>query len=108
MPASENELYKVIGELVRTARERAGWTQNDLARLAGLTRTSITNLESGNQKLRVHTLFNIAQALGVSPETLLPLPNKRTADEIGIKLDDKDLNKTELEWVKRILDDTQK
>lgn len=105
---NEPELYSKIGELVRMAREKAGWTQADLAKLSGLTRTSITNLEAGNQRIRVHTLLNIAQALGVPPGALLPpsVNEKRAVKtNVDAHLKDVDLTKTEQDWIKRILKD---
>jgi transcriptional regulator with XRE-family HTH domain len=36
-----------------------------------LTRTSIVSIEAGRQKLLVHNLFKIAEALGVRPTELL-------------------------------------
>jgi transcriptional regulator with XRE-family HTH domain len=104
---NEPELYRKIGELVRIAREKAGWTQADLAKLSGLTRTSITNLEAGNQRIRVHTLLNIAQALGMPPSTLLPLPINEKVEaktNVDAHLKDVDLTKTEQDWIKRVLE----
>jgi len=47
-------------------------TQDGLAKLVGLTRTSITNLEQGRQKCLLHTLSEIAAALQVEPAALIP------------------------------------
>ena len=46
-------------------------TQSELATVIGLTRTSVTNIEKGRQKLLVHSLFEIAAALGISPVKLI-------------------------------------
>lgn len=63
-----------LGKRIRTARESTTprLTQNALARRAGLARTSITNIETGNQQPTLHALWRIADALGVSPCELLP------------------------------------
>lgn len=47
-------------------------TQEDLAGRVALTRTSITNIERGRQKLLVHTLAKIAEVLRVPIATLVP------------------------------------
>lgn len=47
-------------------------TQTALAELTGLSRTTVTNIERGGQALLVHQLLELAKALGVSPENLLP------------------------------------
>lgn len=67
-----NNLYPRIGKLVRARRERAKVTQGKLAEATGLTRTSITNIEQGRQKIQIHTLYEIAEALNIPPYALLP------------------------------------
>ena len=47
-------------------------TQEELAHRVHLKRTSITNIEKGRQKLLVHTLFDIADALDIPPTALIP------------------------------------
>lgn len=47
-------------------------TQGALADHISLTRTSVTNIERGEQKFLLHTLMDIAQALRVPPASLLP------------------------------------
>ena len=67
-----SELYKFVGKRIRAVRETRKVSQERLAKLIGLTRTSITNIESGNQKLLLHTLVEIAKQLHVSAMDLLP------------------------------------
>jgi transcriptional regulator with XRE-family HTH domain len=50
-------------------------SQEALADLVSLTRTSITNIEKGRQKLLVHKLLEIAGALGIDVVSLLPESN---------------------------------
>ena len=66
------KLYEEVGRRIRTARVGRGVTQDALAERVGLTRTSITNVEAGKQKLPLHTLFEIAAALQVEVRELLP------------------------------------
>lgn len=51
--------------LVRLRRER-GLTQEQVAALSGVSQQYISGLERGNRNPSVVTLFEIAQALGVS------------------------------------------
>ena len=51
--------------LVRLRRER-GLTQEQVAELSGVSQQYISGLERGNRNPSVVTLFEIAQALGVS------------------------------------------
>ncbi len=68
----EHEFNVEVGRKIRAARTRAGLTQGVLARLAGLTRGSITNIESGVQTPPLYRLARIAAALRVRPSELFP------------------------------------
>lgn len=69
------ELYAQIGRRIRQTRKRiAGLTQEKLAKRVHLTRTSVTNIEKGRQKLLAHTLIEIARELNVSVDQLIPRP----------------------------------
>lgn len=68
----EDQLYNMIGKRIREERLKAKFTQKELAQQIDLTRTSITNIESGQQKIQVHTLYIIAKALGIPVGNLLP------------------------------------
>ncbi len=46
-------------------------TQDELASCIGLTRTSIANIESGRQKLLLHTLIRISNCLAASAAEIL-------------------------------------
>lgn len=101
--ATEDELYQALGRLMRKAREEAGVTQDQLAALVGLTRTSITNIEGGRQKIQVHTLYAVAQALHLSPTALLPPPSDLgLEDDLDTELADI-AQPSERDWVRRIL-----
>jgi transcriptional regulator with XRE-family HTH domain len=68
----QNAFYTEVGRRVRRARETAGLTQEKLATRVALSRTSVTNIESGRQKMMLHTLCEIASVLDIDPATLLP------------------------------------
>lgn len=71
MVDAEN-FYKKLGQRIREARTRSGLTQQELAAKVELTRSSVTNIELGRQKLLVHALVEIADALQIAPDQLLP------------------------------------
>lgn len=93
---TKQKLFKKIGEKIKTAR-RNKKSQQELANILGLTRTSITNIESGSQHVQIFTLWQIADILGVSIQDLLP-----TKNEIGTvyELIPEDIDKTWIEGVK--------
>jgi len=67
----QTAFYTEVGRRIHRAR-RGRMTQEQLANSVRLTRTSITNIERGRQKLLLHTLADIAEALRVEPASLLP------------------------------------
>jgi transcriptional regulator with XRE-family HTH domain len=67
-----DEFYAELGSKIRQRRDAIGMTQSTLAAKAGVSRTSITNMELGGQTILVHQLLNIAKALKVAPATLIP------------------------------------
>lgn len=70
-PESER-IYELVGRKVERQRREAGLTQTQLAQRCGLARGSIANIESGNQRPTLHTLWSIADALNIDPPTLVP------------------------------------
>lgn len=67
-----DDFYRAFGERVRAARVEAGLSQKTLGERVGLTRTSVTNIESGQQHIPLHMLLLLARALGVDPCALVP------------------------------------
>jgi transcriptional regulator with XRE-family HTH domain len=63
--------HQSFGSRVRLIREFMGMTQNELAKRVGLTRVSVTNIETGRQRLLLHQVENFAHGLGVTPKHLL-------------------------------------
>jgi DNA-binding XRE family transcriptional regulator len=80
------QFYKDVGRRVRDARLKASnMTQKALAVTVGLTRTSLTNIEKGRQKILLHTFTEIAKALDVDVIDLLPTKLKDFKD-LGVNL----------------------
>ena len=104
----QQRFYEEVGRRIREARKnrKPSLTQEGLAELVSLTRTSITNLEKGRQKFLVHTLADIATALHVPASSLLPQPN----GEVNRKLEEvlKDRPKSEKDWIKSTLSAAKK
>jgi methanogenic corrinoid protein MtbC1/DNA-binding XRE family transcriptional regulator len=62
---------KHLGRTIQHYRRLRGWNQQKLARNADLDRTYISLVERGGQNISLLALFRLAEALQVSPETLL-------------------------------------
>lgn len=63
---------------VREYRERAGLTQEDLARKLGMRQPHISAIESGRLGLSLERLLAMAEALGCSPSDLVDDPRKKS------------------------------
>lgn len=59
-----------LGTRLREARELAGLTQSTVARLIGVRRPSVSEMESGLRKVSTEELFKLAELYAVSPEWL--------------------------------------
>lgn len=95
--------YVDFGKLVRAHRQRLGLTQDQLGERVGLSRTSITNIEQGRQKILLHQLFRLAESLEISPDLLLPTKLAGESDRhIDQKLP-KHLTDREKDWVRGIV-----
>ena len=62
---------KAIGQRIKKAREKKQLTQEQLSELVDLSTMHISLIESGAKPPKLETLINIANALGVSTDTLL-------------------------------------
>jgi DNA-binding XRE family transcriptional regulator len=77
---NHNATFDVVwGAKVYAARKNAGLTQEQLAKLVGLERTSITNIETGKQILKLETAIKIFSACGV--DIITPEINQQPAGQ---------------------------
>lgn len=66
----------MVGETIKHLREQQGLSQNDLAKKAGLGRSTIARIENGNPKYKYDSLEKIANALSTTTASLLDVPGK--------------------------------
>ena len=62
---------KSLGQAIKKAREKAGFTQEELAARANVTVRMLQKYEAGQPRPRYETLFQLADALQMPPEKLL-------------------------------------
>lgn len=65
-----SEIARLIGERIRSARNRAGYSQETLGEKAGLHPTYIGQLERGEKNATLESIEKVARALGISFELL--------------------------------------
>lgn len=104
MKKPTDRVYEEIGRRIFEARDKKGFTQEQLAKKIDLKRTSITNIEKGRQQLLVHMLIKIAGALDVEIESLIPETREANEDQMHT---DKYPRKS-IDWVKAALNKAEK
>ena len=94
MPNKLEPFYLKLGENIRQLRTQRKIKQAVIASHLGLSRISISNIESGTQRIQLHYLQILAKLLQVSLDELLPnMENLNT--EITNKLEKK-ISNTEI------------
>lgn len=94
-------LYSFVGKRIRTVREEKGMSQEELAKLLSLGRTSITNIERGKQRILLHSLYEIAAVLGTEVKELIPAGSDLKSDSIAVAGMDPLTNK-EKSWLEKV------
>src|SRR6201999_1742649 len=79
--AGDGAPLAVIAAAIRRERERAGISLSELAKRAGLAKSTLSQLESGTGNPSVETLWSLGVALGV-PFSALVDPPKPTVTVI--------------------------
>jgi transcriptional regulator with XRE-family HTH domain len=65
-------IERAIGAAIRSARLASGLSMTALAEQCGVSQPYLSQLEHGKGSPSINTLYKIANALGVSPQDLLP------------------------------------
>ena len=64
-----------IGEIVRFHRSKSGLSQSELARISGVGKTVVFDIEKGKQTIRLSTLIKILDTLNIKISLTSPLMN---------------------------------
>jgi len=70
--------FVIKGEILRIARDNAGWTQVKLARRLGVTQAYLSFMESGNRPVPLRLTQRLARLLDLPP-TVLPVMTSRSS-----------------------------
>lgn len=60
-----------VGERIRKKRQDLGWTQEILCSKVGLSKSFLSELESGKRNVSAENLYTISQVFGVSMDYLM-------------------------------------
>lgn len=91
---------KEIGQRIKAARKRKGWTQLTFALEANVSPSSVARWERG-QLPTVHELMRIAELLGVEPETLVELEPTEESQLAALRSEVEELHAMVAELLRR-------
>jgi DNA-binding XRE family transcriptional regulator len=74
--------YTALGNRIKNHRISNGYSQDDLAKFLGLTRTSVVNIEKGRQRASLHAVYDLAVFFNIELSDLLisPVDPKKQSD----------------------------
>lgn len=75
-----------VGERIKERRLELKFTQEELARLAGLSKGFLSDLENGNRSVRAENLLSIARALSVSLDYLMKGDGQKVVEQPEIQI----------------------
>lgn len=82
-----------LGELIKTAREAHGLSQNKLAELSGISAASISRIEAGESEGRSGSIGRLARVLRIDPSLIAEVtgaapsaPRSAIADMVAFEL----------------------
>jgi len=68
----QGEFYKQVGGLIKQARLKRDLKQEFIANKLGLTRTSIVNIEQGEQRIQLHAILELAKMFEMDVTEFFP------------------------------------
>lgn len=77
--------YERLGARIKVRREEIHMRQAELAESIGLSRTSVTNIERGRQRLFLDQFAEICHVLKVAPSEMIPDPVSQEAERLAIR-----------------------
>lgn len=71
---------QITGRIIRDLRRQRGWSQEVLSSLAGIARSHLSEIETGEKNANVDTLWRIAEALGIRMSELMRRVEEKNRD----------------------------
>lgn len=99
---SESTRDQIAGKL-RTAREAAGLSQGQVAKLLGMHRPTVSEIEAGRRRVSGEELLKFAETYGVSVEWLTTFSEHSDPSEDRILLAARELSKMKDEDIDQLL-----
>jgi transcriptional regulator with XRE-family HTH domain len=75
-----SDLVKKFGEMLRSKRKEAGYSQESFAAYVGIERGNYGKMERGTVNIKLETLYKLANALNCEFEEIIPPRLKHKID----------------------------
>lgn len=83
-----SEVIKMIADKIKFLRDEKGWTQTELSKKLGITRSSVNAWEMGISVPSTQYIVELSQLFGVSTDFLLGIGRHSTIDVSGLTNED--------------------
>ena len=93
--------YAEFGQRLADERNARNLSQELVAGRVGMSRTSIVNIEKGRQRVPLHMLYSLADALGVEVARLLPARRQSAAGGETLPSELQAMGHDQQQWVLR-------
>ena len=104
MTELESDKRALIAERLKEARKLAGLSQSHVAKMLGLHRPSVTEMEAGNRRVSAHELARLAEIYDVSLAWLIgEAPETLNANDPRLQLAARELSKLKTDDLDRLL-----
>ncbi len=70
-----------IGKMIKYYRKQSGLSQLDFAKIAGIGKTALFDLEKGKETVQLNTLLKVLDVLNIKMTFDTPFPENNKSDE---------------------------
>lgn len=70
-----------IANLVRYYRKQSGLSQKDFAKIAGIGKTALFDIEKGKETVQLNTLLKVLEVLNIKMKFDTPFPEQNQREE---------------------------
>ena len=104
MSDKDEQRRAAVAERIREARKQAGLSQGQVAKLMGLHRPSVSEIEAGNRRVSAEEVVTLAKLFDVSVAWLVgDAPESVETDDPRIQLAARELKKLKPQDLERLL-----
>lgn len=99
-----DEQSRLVGLRIREARVAAGLSQGQVAKLMGLHRPTVSEIEAGNRRVRGEELKKMAELFDVTTDFLIgAAPESASLQDARIQLAARELQRLDADAIERVL-----